>query len=227
MSTSADTTAALAGAFRDGRVEHITLESPPEGSPVGPRGQPRNTMRSFTAEAPRRGVAECVSFLDEHRLGVRRATERGRIDYELDLRFLDPVPTVVRIVPWGWLSVAAGIAVSAALTLASGGDGLLAVVAGLLSALMVVRHTRTRLDFRSTDGRVVLFSTARSRGEGPGGQAFLNELAAAVVAARFAWPQTNQAFLRDQMREHHRLFEEGVLARDAYEAARASILAAH
>ena len=38
--------------------------------------------------------------------------------------------------------------------------------------------------------------------------------------------QSRQAFLRDELREHRRLFEAGVLSGDAYEAGKRRILQA-
>jgi hypothetical protein len=48
-----------------------------------------------------------------------------------------------------------------------------------------------------------------------------------VADARARAPQSRQQFLRDELREHRRLFEEGVLPEPVYEAGKQRILKAH
>jgi hypothetical protein len=48
-----------------------------------------------------------------------------------------------------------------------------------------------------------------------------------INAAKAERPQERPQFLRDEMREHHRLRELGVLSEEQYEQSKARILASH
>jgi hypothetical protein len=59
------------------------------------------------------------------------------------------------------------------------------------------------------------------------GKAFFVSMIKEIAAAKSARPQAKQQLLRDEMREHHRLRELGVLSEANYEASKARILKAH
>ena len=59
------------------------------------------------------------------------------------------------------------------------------------------------------------------------GKSFFVELIKDINAAKAARPQERPQFLRDEMREHHRLREIGALSEEDYEASKARILRAH
>ena len=64
-------------------------------------------------------------------------------------------------------------------------------------------------------------------GSAKAGREFFVELIKSISAAKTVRPQAKQQFLRDEMREHHRLRELRVLTEQEYESSKARILAAH
>jgi hypothetical protein len=64
-------------------------------------------------------------------------------------------------------------------------------------------------------------------GSAKAGKAFFVELIKDINTAKTARPQARAQFLRDEMREHHRLHALGVLPDADYEASKARILASH
>jgi hypothetical protein len=59
------------------------------------------------------------------------------------------------------------------------------------------------------------------------GKRFFVALMKDINTAKAARPQEKPQFLRDEMREHHRLRELGVLSEEEYEQSKARILAEH
>jgi hypothetical protein len=102
----------------------------------------------------------------------------------------------------------------------------LAVVAAGLVALAVYRSYGS-IRFLSAHGRVTLVEFTGRLGCPRDAAAFGDVLSRRVADARARAPQSRQQFLRDELREHRRLFEEGVLAGPAYEAGKQRILKAH
>ena len=76
-------------------------------------------------------------------------------------------------------------------------------------------------------GEATLASVTGGIGSARNGKKFFVELIKNINAAKSARPQGKQQFLRDEMREHHRLRELGVLTEQQYEESKARILAAH
>jgi hypothetical protein len=222
-----------------GRVEHVTLESRDDLSAEN-RRQPRTSaVRTCAFKTIARRQTTELAILDSHALEVHQTGPNGyNAEYQVDLRFLDSSPVWVRSIPWGWLRAAIVLLIAGPATVgfvwqAESTPVALLVAAVLATALgaaclaRTVRETRTSLHFVSIDGRGPVVCV-------PGGlltanidQAFLDEVARATEAARLAWPQPKQQFLRDQMREHRRLYQIGVLAEADYEQSKARILAAH
>jgi hypothetical protein len=92
---------------------------------------------------------------------------------------------------------------------------------------MFLRRTTESLEFRSVHGQVTLVSVTGAIGSTQDGKKFFVELIKSIGAAKAARPQPPQQFLRDEMREHHRLREIGALTEAQYEASKGRILAAH
>ena len=99
--------------------------------------------------------------------------------------------------------------------------------AGIAALFFFVRRTTESLEFRSEHGMVTLLSVTGGLGGVRKGKQFFVELIKSINAARIERPQAQQPFLRDAMREHHRLFELGVLSERDYEQSKARILAQH
>jgi hypothetical protein len=76
-------------------------------------------------------------------------------------------------------------------------------------------------------GGATLISVVGGIGSARAGKRFFVELIKNINAAKAARPQERSQLLRDEMREHHRLRELGVLSEQQYEQGKARILACH
>jgi hypothetical protein len=159
--------------------------------------------------------------------------------YEVDLRFANPKPVRVRSICWFWLTLAASLAL-----LASGGiwstwsdagrwsspiflTALVTLLAAGGAAFLFLRRTVESLDFVSVHGGVTLLSVVGGIGSARAGKRFFIELIKSINVAKAERRQDRAQFLRDEMREHHRLRELGVLSEQQYEQSKARILASH
>ena len=180
-----------------------------------------------------------LALLDGHRLAVH---DKGRVGrrYVVDLRFIAETPLTSRTVAWNcWLAtLATATAAGLGAWLASAQRAHpeawsawvvtlgLTATALLLGAAAVYRTYETTLLY-SVHGRVALARLTGGLGSARQAMAFQAELVRGIAAARAAIAQSRQAFLRDELREHRRLFEDGVLTTEAYEAGKRRILQAH
>lgn len=221
------------------QAEHICLESDeitvsddPRHDRVGP---------SFSYECRIRGCATEFAVLEGHRLGVRSRRHRQvEQSYIVDLRFVDGEPVAERRVAWRCWQASAGLAALAALDylitsiFASSGWQQLGyqiavalLTAAICTGLFALYRTRETLSFHSVHGRECLMQIAGGLGCSRSARGFVAELARHSAMARSASAQSPAHFLRDEMREHHRLWRAGVLSDAAYEASKRRILQAH
>ena len=222
------------------RAEHIHIEAEP-GTVAAPAPSRRRKVRStYVLKSRLRGCETEVSILEDHFAAVRTvrpdAQERK---YEVDLRFANPKPLLVRTISWFWLSLAACMVLLAAGgLLATWTDAgrwsspifLAALVLLLASAgatILFLRRTVESLEFVSMHGGATLLSVVGGIGSARAGKKFFIELIKSINAAKALRPQERPQLLRDEMREHHRLRELGVLSEQQYEQSKARILASH
>lgn len=181
-----------------------------------------------------------LAIIDYYYLSVRTTHIRTVRDYVIDLRFTEDRLRASRHVPQRWILVAlalAGIAAIAirqalsstspwwqqhSLVLCAATIGL-ATCAGLACAW---RMTET-LSLRSLHGGAALFEYTGGLGTLRSSRQFARKLAAHIQLAVADRRATIAAHLRDEMREHFRLKESGVLSREQYEVSKAQILAQH
>ena len=222
------------------RGEHISIEAEPDtvAAPAAPRR--RKVRSSYLLKSRLRGCETEVSILEDHFVAVRtvRPDAQPR-KYEIDLRFANPKPVRVRSISWFWLGLAACLAL-----LAAGGiwstwtdaarwlspvflTALLTLLAAAGATAMFLRRTVESLEFVSVHGSATLVSVVGGIGSARSGKRFFVELIKSINAARAARPQQRPQFLRDEMREHHRLRELGVLSEQQYEQSKTRILGCH
>lgn len=225
------------------RAEHISLDTGHDDDGLAaPKKRPhRATRMSYTLASKLRGCITQLGLLDEHFLAVQLT--RPDIEprkYDFDLRFANAKPVIVRHIAWFWLALAISLAALATCALwllwpksvAEWIDPVpLTAVAALLASggavLMFLRRTTESLEFTSVHGGVTLVSVTGAIGSAREGKKFFVELIKSINAAKAARPQPPHQFLRDEMREHHRLRELGVLTEAQYEVSKSRILAAH
>lgn len=222
------------------QAEHISLESEQDASP-GRRPAANKIRSTYTLESPMRGCSTQMSILEDHFLSVRaQRPDADPIDYVFDLRFVNPQPVIVRHVPWIWLAGALAwmvIAFCAGLLawfpiLESIPSGRALVTAGatIVSGLALwfsLRRMTETLQFESVHGGAPFVHALGGIGAAKGGRKFFVDVIRNITAAQAAREQTNkQQALREEMREHHRLRELGVLSEEEYESSKKRILAA-
>jgi len=219
------------------RSEHIHIEADP-GVVAAPAALRRRKVRaSYALQSRLRGCATELAIHDDHFVAVRtmRPDAEPR-KYEVDLRFASPKPVRVRTISWFWLALAASLAL-----LATGGIWaswghwtspiLLTALVTLLAAsgamILFLCRTVESLEFVSVHGGATLISVVGGIGSARAGKQFFVELIKSINAAKAERPQERPQFLRDEMREHHRLRELGVISEEQYEQSKARILASH
>jgi hypothetical protein len=224
------------------RAEHISIESgTEEEAPPNAKRQHRIVRHTYTLKSAIRGCETELNLLDGHFLGVRSVRpDEPTKKYDIDLRFANPKPVRVRHISWTWLIVTIGLIVLSCTTLAMQwlrfdqpwkqfGFVAASVILFLSSGtiFLFMRRTAESLEFTSVHGQVTLVSVIGGIGSAKAGKAFFVELIKDINTAKTARPQARAQFLRDEMREHHRLHALGVLPDADYEASKARILASH
>lgn len=231
------TTRTLPGA----KAEHISLESSPDVAATPLRHPHRRTLSTFKLASTLRGCVTEVSVLEDHYLAVR--SERSRETpkkYVLDLRFANPQPVRVRHVAWTCLGMALALLSTCVIALwwASAASttlwlhpgffaGMGAALTATAALVLFLRRTTESLQFTSVHGGATLVSILGGIGSAQSGKRFFVEMIKGINAAKLARAQPKPQFLRDEMREHHRLRELDVLSEKEYEASKQRILAAH
>lgn len=222
------------------RGEHIHIEAEP-GTVAAPAPPRRRKVRTrFVLESRLRGCETEIAILEDHFAAVRTVRPDTQLrKYEVDLRFANPKPVRVRTISWFWLALGGSLAL-----LAAGGiwstwsdaprwsspvflTAALTLLAAAGAMVLFLRRTIESLEFVSMHGGATLLSVAGGIGSARSGKRFFIELIKSIHAAKAARPQERPQFLRDEMREHHRLRELGVLTDEQYEQSKARILASH
>jgi hypothetical protein len=220
-------------------VEHICLASEDVLAPARRRESRNGPTFKFVSR-----VFRCeteLAFITDHRLGVR-VRRRGKAihKYIVDLRFIDADVIAERRFDRRALLAAfalAGLAVLGSfVALQTSGPrwyqvGMqssiaLAVAVGLACIVRICRQLMT-FELRSVHGDVSLARVMGGLNSADARREFVAELSGRVEAARGEHPPSRQRFLCDEMREHHRLWNEGVLSDVTYETSKRRILAAH
>ena len=222
------------------RAEHISIEADVDYVEAAVRTPHRKIRSKFTLASPMRKCTTELALLDDHYLQVQtQRAGKQPLKYSIDLRFLNSQPTRVRRIAWAKFFVSALLALGAAggLWLTSGAASLLshpyfigacvAVAASAILCFIGIRDTSESLNFTSMNGGATLVSVLGGIGSARNGKAFFVAMIKDISAAKAARPQSKQQWLRDEMREHHRLREAGVLSEAEYEMSKARILKAH
>lgn len=223
------------------RAEHISIESGPDETQSPARRARGRVRATYSLKSVLRGCETELALLDDHFLSVRSVRPDALPKkYDVDLRFANSQPVRVREISWTWLIVAIGLLMLASATILSvlahaanpwQRPGFIAALATLATSIgtffLFLRRTTESLQFKSVHGQATLVSVTGGIGSARSGKLFFIELIKDIHAANAARPQEKRQFLRDEMREHHRLRELGVLSQEEYEAGKARILSAH
>jgi hypothetical protein len=202
--------------------EHIYIAS--EDS-TNPAAAARTLRDAIVLRNPIRHTGMELGLFEEGFLKVT-ALRRGNADepFFLDLRFVDPVPKLERVVAARWLLAALGCGTIAGLAgflmrfdalylIATGALGIAALGAAVtLYVGLYLSHERT--EFCTLHGRVPVLQLVANFGAIKKHRALVPVLSRAIEEAAERIGADTAAYLRAEMREHYRLRGAGVLDND-------------
>jgi len=221
-----------------GRGEHISLATESFEERAKPR--PDRAIASFELRNRARGVITEIDILEDHYVAVNVRRRTASVTHNVDLRFVDPHPKAFRQVAWRMLWAALSLTTMTGATLFLNAylplllpqsSALSAAV--ILGALAVVAYlafyyrTTESMYFLSVHGRVPVIAMTGNLGAFRKGKPCIAEVVKRIHLARTQFRQPKAAYLRDEMREHARLQEQGALTEKTYSEAKARILQAH
>ena len=221
-------------------AEHIVLESDEREIPQLRSRRREHASVQCRSRLLRRSVR--LSIIDYYYLGVRRAQHPAApLEYVLDLRFIDPSFALQRRIPWQWIWTAVVLTAAAAVTCVLwyaaemalrerhvAALACAALLAGTaLACLQVAARLVETVTLYSLHGRAAVLEYRGGAGTLRRVRPFLRKLAAHVQLAAAARRASMAENLRDELREHYRLKEAGVLAVETYDACKMRILARH
>lgn len=214
--------------------EHIYIGS--EDLSATPAASARTLRETVVLRNPIRHAGAELALFDEGFLKVT-TLRKGDADepFFLDLRFVDPVPKLERVVAIRWLAAALGCGTLGALAaflmrfdalyvFAAVALGVAALAAAVTLYVGLYRsHERT--EFCTLHGRVAVFELVANFGSVKKFRAFVPILSQAIEDAAERIGVDTAAYLRAEMREHYRLRGDGVLDNDACAKGTGRILA--
>jgi hypothetical protein len=216
--------------------EHILLESDERQVPHARCSRKRHARVELRSRLRRRVLQ--LELIDYYYLVVRSYRAHFvAAEYVVDLRFVDASLALSRHFASRWLlsalvlvALAGAIAFRIAGSAAPAGwlaaSGIVLAMAIAAAAVCIYRTTET-ISMYSANGRARLFEFTSGLGVKRAVKPFMNKLAAHIKLATAARRPSRSEHLRDEMREHFRLRESGVLSTEEYEASKARILAEH
>jgi hypothetical protein len=218
-------------------TEHILLESDFRQVPDLRDARTVHARIEFRSRLRRRVLQ--FEIIDYYYLSVRSHSRSILLEYVLDLRFVD-APRLLRHIAWRWITLSL-LLIALALGIASRIDSsatpwwqhdwlpvcVTLTVASALATLVAVYRTTEAVSLFSTHGAAKLLECTGGLGTFHVLRRFMAKLAAHIRLASAARRRTKAEHLRDEMREHLRLKEIGVLSAGEYETAKVRILDQH
>jgi len=213
--------------------EHIYMGGDEFSTEPGVAARTVRATRKLDNAVRRRGVE--VTFYTE---GFVKVTEHSgknaSAPFLLDLRFVDPVPRIERVVATRSFFVALGCAAAAALAaFLLRFDALYAfalpvlgaaVLAAAVALYLGIYQSHETTEFRTLHGRVVVLKLLANFGSVKRFRAFVPLLSEAIEEAAERIGGDTSAYLRAEMREHYRLRGDGVLDNETCAAGTGRIL---
>jgi hypothetical protein len=219
------------------KTEHILLESDLRQVPDRRNARTVHASVEFRSRLRRRVLQ--LEIIDYYYLSVRSHSRKVLLEYVLDLRFVD-MPRQLRHVSWRWLTfslVFLALALGIALRIAHSATPwwqhdwlpMCVTVIGVwaFATLVSVYRSAETVSLFSIHGAARLLECTGGLGTLHVFRRFMVKLAAHIRLAAGARRRTKAEHLRDEMREHLRLKEIGVLSAGEYEKAKVRILDQH
>ncbi len=200
-------------------TEHILISSDEGADPSAAR-----TVRErwHLGNPLRRQSTEITVFEEGYAEITLHAARNSGAPFRLDLRYLDPIPSITQAVATRAWWTAAGCAAAAlgAFALAYVASlGVLAVSFGLgaaaaasVAAAIALQRSHETIEFFTLHGRARVLALVANFGAIKPFRAFVPELSRAIEEAAEEITGDTSTFLRGEMREHYRLRGDGVLS---------------
>ncbi len=220
-------------------AEHISLQS----ETVEPRARPvaLKPVVRYQLHSRARGLQTRVAILEDQFVVVNARRPRAPDqEHNVDLRFVDPRPVGIRKVGWPWMYIAIALmilagffAVFAAISASPSArvwalpTTIVLGTCAVSSFLMCLYSTTESLLFVSVHGRARVITITGGLGTTRAARRCALDIVKHIKLARKQSKQTRQAFLCDEMREHNRLHEQGVITDEQFADAKTRILHAH
>jgi hypothetical protein len=218
-------------------AEHILLESEFREVPDARAARKVHARVAFCSRL--RGRVVELGIIDYYYLAVRSRSRSTWLEYVLDLRFVDK-PRVSRHIAWRWITASlllTGLAYEILVRFPPSASPwwqrhwltayTVVLAAWAVATLVAVYRTTETIGLCSTDGAARLLELTGGLGMLRDVRRFMTKVAAHVQLAVAARRSTRAEHLRDEMREHLRLKELGVLSEQEYESAKVRILDQH
>jgi hypothetical protein len=219
------------------KTEHILLESEFRQVPDLRDAHKVHARMEFRSRLRRRVLQ--LEIIDYYFLSVRLHSRSIPLEYVLDLRFVD-APRLLRHISWRWIIFSLVFIASATGAAALfhplatpwwQRDGLAVGVsvvgAWAFATLVGVYRTTETFSLFSIYGAARMLECTGGLGTFQVSRRFMAALSAHIRLASGARRRTKAEHLRDEMREHLRLKEIGVLPAGEYESAKVRILDQH
>jgi hypothetical protein len=198
--------------------------------------QSRTLVEQIVINDKLRGRGTRATFYDE---GFLKIAERRRNKvlrkYEVDLRYLDTVPTVTRHYPIRLLKITAGcggfslivslLAWFGLLTLFTVPAAAVGIAATVVAALWSVFLSHEKISFYTLHGRAVALRLGAGLGYIRSYHKLIPLIVNAIEEASENVGEDTMVYLRSEMREHYRLRGEGILSENECSDSTSRILA--
>lgn len=213
-----------AAASSEAPAEHIFIGS--EDLSADPARAARTPRGTVVLKNPIRRTGAELTLFDEGYLKVTELTKGNNAEtpFFLDLRFVDPVPKIERVIAVRWLAAALGCAAFAALAafllrFDALHDAAAWALAGAAIATIVMLYvgvylSHEKIEFCTLHGRASVLRLVANLGSIKKYRAFVPMLCRAIEEAAERIGADTAAYLRAEMREHYRLRGDGVLDSD-------------
>ena len=219
------------------KTEHILLESDFRQVPHFRDARTVHARIEFRSRLRRRVMQ--LEIIDYYYLSVRSHSRSIVLEYVLDLRFVD-APRRLRHISWRWITFSL-LLIAMASGIGSQFDPaatpwwqhewlpvcVTAIGVWAFATLVGVYRTTETVSLLSTYGAARLLECTGGLGTFQVFRRFMAKLTVHIRLASGARRPTKAEHLRDEMREHLRLKEIGVLSAGEYETAKARILDQH
>jgi hypothetical protein len=213
-------------------AEHIFIASDESSDP---RAAHKVLERWHLSNPLRRMATEITVFEEGYAEITRHAGKKSGAPFRLDLRYLDPIPSMTRVTATRAWWTAAGcmaaalaafaVAYFTALGALAVSFGLAAAAAAAVAVAIALQRSHETIEYVTLHGRARVLALVANFGAIKPFRAFVPELSHAIEEAAENVSGDTSSFLRGEMREHYRLRADGVLSVGSCAESTARILA--